>query len=742
MADQLWYTWTTKGLSGRAGEQVRAASPGVSDRSAPACGAALLVCRNPGADDAFGWIDSDAYRLCFRASSAVGLTADGRKGNFFVHVLVGEIDEMPLHLLAGLRDSDFWCTSDNPEHGLELQEVDMGQLVSRPDSAPMSSDRKEHFLGAALGHAQDYGSTIIDDGPEAAELAAVMEVLPGSVNRRGFRTPASGKLTQMFQVMAGPGSVPNAFRYHPEAQYDPDLLHCARLLLQEPQPETVANAASAARNLHEFSSKLRRGIAARTGALPARDCVDVVQVNQTSIDKFVADPEDLVVYVRALVTLDPIVLALLDKVVAAIGRERLAHTLVDHLPTGPAAFRLVQEVARIEPELGSQLTPELVVESRLRDTSASSEACYYVLCCHPAVQSARVEGHLQVLTEGLGPKTNSFLHDTSVDPRFRGRVAAVCDFSSHIRPNLLVKDRRFTEGFLADLPRWQERAYSQFVHEAPKALLELLADRASFVHPPTFGTSQTLRAVFNALPADRRWSYVVQYQYVLKEDGISLPVEDLLNAWIGGHSSRTHAYPRLGDLEDLVGHRISEAAHASFWRGAFSIDRSLRSRHPFDLDLAALLAESSDVEPATQPVLAQLFRTARTLNAEGQRAAVRAWLQAPPGQGGRLVVQISFLRTLVEEWNRHVMGQVELDRLAFEILDHILEDVCRFDDIWQSQELRELSALALQQIRSDAKHRDLNNRAISTSDRRSQKWLSAVRRLGRQRGRLHLRRGR
>ena len=112
MIEQLHYTWAEEGRQGLGRYQVTAASPGLADLTSDVAMLALRLCRWSGEESgdvaSYGWIDARGYRFVFRRVG-VGLTRDGRPGNFAAHVLVGSVSEITTrHLLHDQCEPGLW----------------------------------------------------------------------------------------------------------------------------------------------------------------------------------------------------------------------------------------------------------------------------------------------------------------------------------------------------------------------------------------------------------------------------------------------------------------------------------------------------------------------------------------------------------------------------------------------------------------------------------------------------------
>ena len=114
--DQLLFTWTARGVNGRRGFQVVAASDGLSSPSSPLAMEVGRLCRYDPPREAsdptrapvsYGWIDRGHNRIVFRRSYA-GQDASGRPGNFVAHIVVGPPALLPVDELLIRFDSTFW----------------------------------------------------------------------------------------------------------------------------------------------------------------------------------------------------------------------------------------------------------------------------------------------------------------------------------------------------------------------------------------------------------------------------------------------------------------------------------------------------------------------------------------------------------------------------------------------------------------------------------------------------------
>ncbi|MBX5456725.1 MAG: hypothetical protein IRZ31_07465 [Thermogemmatispora sp.] len=180
--EQLWYTWSDRGLESAlaAGYRVRACSPGLSSegrleqlrpylRYQLPADTNLTSLKIEEAPRALALIQSGNERLLLH-KVYVGRDGAGRPGNYFVHLLAGLEPTFSADRAICLwryHDDLLWQTSDDPRHGITLPAIPRSELEQR--------------LRARWRLA--YGPGVAPRGPEfillsESERSAALEFLP------------------------------------------------------------------------------------------------------------------------------------------------------------------------------------------------------------------------------------------------------------------------------------------------------------------------------------------------------------------------------------------------------------------------------------------------------------------------------------------------------------------------------------------------------------------------------------
>nr|BBH86986.1 hypothetical protein KTC_17370 [Thermosporothrix sp. COM3] len=137
MIEQLWYTWSTIGLGGAAGFQIRAASAGLAntrDMHVRQLDKYLRYELPPGVDHynadltntprCLAWLNADNQRIIVH-KAYVGKDGYGRPGVFFCHLLAGVPETFPANAIIELWGSPFWQTAEPEGHtSTELPQLD------------------------------------------------------------------------------------------------------------------------------------------------------------------------------------------------------------------------------------------------------------------------------------------------------------------------------------------------------------------------------------------------------------------------------------------------------------------------------------------------------------------------------------------------------------------------------------------------------------------------------------------
>jgi hypothetical protein len=451
--DQLWYTWATIGFGVGRGWQVRAASERLRDRSDRGSMLARRFCYRPESAHVFGWADVEGFRIVFNKADA-GLDGVGRDGNYFVHVLVGTPQALPIDIVAALFQSPFWVTQDPGGDDTGLPLVDVRQLVpgrALPRVEEATAERFIAFAVAALSENRRLAVPV--EAPEGVALAATAaSALPGSLGTLSFSTGEGDQTARNFDIVLG-SRVPSGFRgFAADADPSPDHRGAAFALRNHTEDSRcLINAAEyGAGDVRKFLGRLITMVSFRDGraANPAT-ALALVSESPGAL-RALLDGPGIRAFVQQVGRGDPAaagLLAMLDDSAATKVAKRLAATATD-----PARFVLLLErIARtasgfvhaaakeyVDRVMAADRPDRLPVVLRprlLRLMNARrqpSKAIDWLLTSHVAVAEA-------------------ILTDTTINPQWRA-VAAVAhesELSNVVVAQSLLADIRFAEAFLA-----------------------------------------------------------------------------------------------------------------------------------------------------------------------------------------------------------------------------------------------------------------------------------------------------
>jgi hypothetical protein len=210
VAEQLWFTWTARGPTGRSGYQIVAASDGLSDDIASITQAALRYCTYPRLVNwptgspppvSFGWADYGQWRIVFNRVATLHGPKE-RPEVFCAHVVVAPTEELPTSLIATWFDSRLWWTEDEGVYGrldrLNPEHVEPGTF------GPLDDEQHLAFIETLL--TRRHGSLTLPFSPaNVACLAASAEnAVPGILEGSSLSTYEAKSKAGSFDI-AGVG---------------------------------------------------------------------------------------------------------------------------------------------------------------------------------------------------------------------------------------------------------------------------------------------------------------------------------------------------------------------------------------------------------------------------------------------------------------------------------------------------------------------------------------------------------
>ena len=338
--EQLWYTWTKDGTTGRRGFQVRAASPGFADDQALAS-AADIVCSRPPSGTAAGWLDHGPYRVAFKAVDA-GETGDERDGNFFAHVLGGTRGQLPLAIVAAVLDADILLATDDPHAATSLPtfELPHGEPMTRPPDAHL-----QHFLATVLSHAMDYGQTRLPPTAGAFHLAAALDALPAPLGASSACLDPPRKGARLYQVVISSEEYPNTYTYDPNTTPDGAALRAAGLLLKAPPSPLVDSVLGASPDLRGFALDLLATVRAQQGEVDRPGAVRLVAIHASALGEFTSAEGGLDAFALAVASGDPTAIAGVEGLRTAHTDTTLASAVARHVPDMASCSQLAHSLA-------------------------------------------------------------------------------------------------------------------------------------------------------------------------------------------------------------------------------------------------------------------------------------------------------------------------------------------------------------------------------------------------------------
>lgn len=228
MIEQLWFGWSETGLEGSNRQQIIAASPGLADPTAVFTRTVLRYCYSP-SEPTVGWCEADGIRMVFRRTPR-GLDGRGRPGNYFVHALAAQQDQLhPVQLSAVLADQ--LLRSEAPtaaQTALAVLTID-----APPPRLPVEASRGRHALGHYLANLNAGRLTALRAEPtEVAALAAyVAQHIPESLGLVGFSEREATDASTQYDLTAAPAPNPLFADADPDVEPPPLWLSAVELLI-------------------------------------------------------------------------------------------------------------------------------------------------------------------------------------------------------------------------------------------------------------------------------------------------------------------------------------------------------------------------------------------------------------------------------------------------------------------------------------------------------------------------------
>ncbi len=560
--EQLWYTWSNRGLWGVPGEQLRAGSSGIQDRATGMAEAASIVCVHPGTTKSFGWLDVDGYRIVFSAVDA-GLTreVEGRVGNFFVHALVADQAQIRLEQAAQLEHSPFWRVDDDDSMGLDLDMVEIDELT-HPVETSLSHGQSVHFLGAVMQHAADHGFTRVEHSEDSVQLAALLDCLPPSVSARGFRTFANDRTSEGFQVIASDQHVRNSYLYSAQLEVADEYKLAADSLISWANDGGPASRVSKeCRHLRDFAVKMKALKAVSLRKVTAKEAAHAVSAYDTDIGELVGEPFGLTAYTTALIAHDGRAIELLQRIGQVKDWRELAgpfSAALDETASGLAeALNVVVELSRVEPGAARDVLLRLfALRGDLVEGVSPSNAAeaLVVLCGDPegSPTPGKWPDVAYSLMDATAVKSTELVFGSSLRPTWRAEIAV----RNHaFMPAIdigrtLIADRDFRGRYLRNGDALSGRLRGPLEELEPTEAFQLLRLCRAHLNDQDVGV-YLLDIVSRADPG-QRWDLLMASGDIALEADSRQATAVLIQSWVDRHlheRSTTHSYPSHGELK-------------------------------------------------------------------------------------------------------------------------------------------------------------------------------------------------
>ncbi len=362
--EQLWFTWTDRGLGSGRGVQIRAASERLADRRDRASTAARRYCYRPEGDRSFGWIDRDAYRIVFNRVDA-GLDGMGREGNYFVHLVLGDPGELPAGSLWRLYDSSFWVTADRTESATDLPSVDAADL-GLGDEIGTRPQHLVEFLAHVL-HCIDQREGVLVPRPslEVAELvAAAAAVFSSQYDVLSLSTGEGPKSAREFDVVCGADELRGFRAFDVDSAGDLPTIEAAETILDlSTRSQSLVNvAAESTKNRREYVRHLLTATSFRAGR-PAnpRVAVSLVTNSPQALEALLEGP-GADTFADQVAHLDRASLAVLP-LLSQEDQQRIAGSVLGHFDSPSAASRLLRLTVEDSPAFSRTLGRSVIEKS-------------------------------------------------------------------------------------------------------------------------------------------------------------------------------------------------------------------------------------------------------------------------------------------------------------------------------------------------------------------------------------------
>lgn len=298
--EQLYYTWSERGLEGLGRFQVVACTPRLRT-SSKIKSVALSLCRYDSSvaresdtpPVSYGWLTRGDIRLAFRRAST-GADALGRPGNFAAHVLIGSrLDLTPPRLTAAF-DTGLWWTgrvTDIPDRGA-LKPIDQIESVSRVDDT--DEQARSDILALVLARRSQKVALPFNAETLMGGLRFAATLLPGILDDLSVSTFEDSRSAHWFDVLGRPidsRPVPQGFKLlRPSAVREPFSLAAQFCSHRDAHAmattRTAWRASQTARNrLEEFTSIVAVHQLARSGVTPEpRQIASLIEHPQVASD--------------------------------------------------------------------------------------------------------------------------------------------------------------------------------------------------------------------------------------------------------------------------------------------------------------------------------------------------------------------------------------------------------------------------------------------------------------------------
>ncbi len=454
--DQLWFTWTTHGLGSGRGAQVRAATNRLTNGRDRASSIARRYCYQPPGDRAFGWIERDSVRLVFNRVNA-GVDGVGREGNYFVHLLLGNPEDLPAEFLWTLYDSPFWVTGDPGGKDTSLPSISANAAGMHPE--PYDAGRELPSFMAHLMQCIDRrcGVRLTHRGASSAGLASgASAAFPSQFGLISFSSAESVQSAREYDIVCSDDDLPS-FRVYEGVDVSLNLptIDAANVLLATSESSrSIVRAAAIAESRREFVRNLVTLTAFRTGKeANAQIALSLAVSSPDAIEALLEGP-GIDVFADRTTKSDRAALSILPHLTSA-DQQRLARRVAKVFLDRPAAaLPLLQRTSAGAPLFTRTAAREIVEQANddgsLETLAAIQRVAYVKLL---AESKARWSSALDVLLSG-NPEVSLAV---AADPRMAmpWRVAAALKSPESLHSgafdDLIIRDASFSNQVFSEI---------------------------------------------------------------------------------------------------------------------------------------------------------------------------------------------------------------------------------------------------------------------------------------------------